>query len=289
METSAKELEIIFDEKPEQVLNGNREFVGQKVCHPFAFETVEKPVTYTFKRRGKTIKKTTIKKSSHYSSNFLDAEVEADVTGADRFEIKFDGGCGLALLDPESKTFTVYARYDVKKDAKTGDWKERGENWIACEPKPTIPEANHWPHFRPCYEDPKGYRWFIEAFKKLEDTGFLQKVSKSFTFELMGKKVNFCKTDPIEENSVIIPHGLATIDIPKEFRNYEGFKKVFEQVPHIEGVVVYAPSGKVYKVRRDMYRDEKGVRMAWPNGTPDDHPSLGGEGLASKLLKTCFI
>lgn len=257
-------------EDPIATLNSNNisyEFTGQKLKHPFEMKTIEEVNEWTDKR-GKKI--TRVIKGQVYTHSVINSDIkEEDAV----IQLKHDGSCGYMCFDEESRQFTVYARFDVHIDPKTGTWKDViGKDWIACEPEPEISKDSdshkkyHWPHFRPCSEDPKAYKWFIEGFEKFKDTKLLEKINRSFTFELMGNKVQRCESDLIpNHNAVIIPHGLVTVNIPVEMRTYEGFKRFFELYDKVEGVIIHCKDS-VYKVRRDMFEDSQGVRLKWPNG-----------------------
>ena len=80
-----------------------------------------------------------------------------------------------------------------------------------------------------------------------------------YSIEWVGKKMN-CKTvDPTDHPAMIIVHGSVHIKIPPSLRNFEGFKKIFQAIPTIEGLVAYLPNGQIVKIRRDMYSG-----MYWP-------------------------
>ena len=53
-------------------------------------------------------------------------------------------------------------------------------------------------------------------------------------------------------------HGSLQISIEKEMRTYDGFKKLFEEIPNIEGVVAYTKKGQ-FKIRRNMFES-----LEWP-------------------------
>ena len=243
-------------------------FNGQKILHPFKMKTIKE--TYSFKnKRGKTITKNT--QGKVYENEFIDKETKNEIENAIRFEVKHDGSCGYIQYNPEDDSYTPYTRRDIKKD-KTGDFPEPSSEWIPCEPKPTSKEATHWPHFRKCNEDTSQYKWELEAFETAMKTGKLN-IKKSLTCEYMGKKKNFCSSDPIESNCVIVPHGLYHIEIPKDSRTYEGLLKVLQDISYIEGIIIYGPT-KIFKIRRDMFFID-GSRLKWPN--PDSVKKLSEE------------
>lgn len=233
-------------------------FTGQKLLHPFKMKKVEEE--YSFKnKRKQTITKT--KTGNVYDNTYIDGNVQTEIENATRFEIKHDGSCGYIQYNPEDNTYTPYSRRDLKKGA-SGEFPTPSTEWIPCEAKPLIPESTHWPHFVKCKEDSSLYKWELEAFDQALNSNKLN-VNKSFTCEYMGKKKNFCLSDPIDLNCAIVPHSSYQIDIPNKYRNYDGFLKVFLEVPYIEGLVIYGPT-RTFKIRRDMYCSD-GTRLKWPN------------------------
>lgn len=241
----------------------NGTFMGQKLLHPYVFTPIEEE--YTFKKGKRTI--TRKKTGNVYGKECVAEGLESRIKHSKCF-LKHDGMCGFIMYDPDLQKFIPYARYDIRRDKKTGEFGEPKPEWIPCESKPIIQEANHWPHFRCCYEDDKGYKWLIKAFNELIESGVLDGITTSFTCEFMGKKCNYCKTDPIEDLSTIIPHSCIRIDIPEELKTFDGFRSIFNTIPFIEGLVLYCDDNSVYKVRRDMFLDQDDKRMKWPNQEP---------------------
>jgi hypothetical protein len=221
-------------------------FAGQKIHHPFETkELVE----------GK-------RKKIVYVDKFASSELENAILTCDRYDIKHDGSCGAVSYNDISKKLNLYARYDIKRN-KEGefDCPLKTSNWIQCEDKPTDVKATHWPHFRPCDEDKKAYKWFLESTNNLPQ---IEKFDGLLTVEYMGKKINWKNSDPINENCLIVPHGLLKITVPKLLRAYDGFKQIFEAIPTIEGLVAYTNLGPL-KIRREMFEG-----LSWP-GEPAEY------------------
>lgn len=281
-------------------------FHGQKMFHLFDFD--KEIVTYTKTwGRGKKKKTEEITKTYlHYKDGYADANAQKTLEDPDAiFEVKFDGGCGSLIYDETEGKYNPYTRRDVKKNndgVALGEpryWKERKDTWIPCEPEPTVPEANHWPHMVPCYEEPNSNKWMIQAFENLQKTHVLDNHTKSFTIEWMGQKCNYCKTDPIEDDLAIIAHGSIRIELPASdtIRSYEGMKTLLTQIPFIEGIVCYSQHG-VFKVRRDLFWSDTNPKrnMSWGR-TPitefaercPDFDFANGHGLAHYVKLTHSI
>lgn len=251
---------VPFDDLIKKQINFN----GQKLFHPF--NLVEIQENYSFAKKNKVTQR--IVKKLVYENKYVSDNVKNDIENALEFHLKHDGECGLIFYNEQENKYYPYTRFDIKKNQNTNDFNDSPKNWISCEPKPIDNKATHWPHFRPCYEDTKCYKWKIEAFNKMISSKILENKQKSFTCEYMGRKCNYCQSDPIEENSVIVPHGSIIFNIPIELRNYNGFRKIFESIPIIEGFVVYCQNGKIYKIRRDMYLGSDNKRLEWPTKNP---------------------
>ena len=108
------------------------------------------------------------------------------------------------------------------------------------------------------------YKWHLHAFGLLVKSGKLEGIKKSFTCEYMGKKFNYKKSDGVNEDGVIVPHGLVSLTVPVELRTVDGFKQILEQIPFIEGLIVHGKDDIVWKIRRDMYHNGS-KRMEWPS------------------------
>lgn len=284
------EKNVVFVKVPLEKVLDRTGFVGQKIFHLFDFDKEE--VTYTKNVGGKKYKGKN-KKTEQVTRIYLHYKDGHSITDAKKvlddpntvFEVKFDGGCGLLQYSETEEKYLPYTRRDVKKD-KDGQWKERKETWIPCQEEPTVPEANHWPHMVCCYEEPNAYKWMIQAFENLEKTGILANMKKSFTIEWMGKKCNPCKTDPIDDDLTIVPHGAIRVQVPLELRNYEGIKSLITSCPFIEGLVCHSEHG-VYKIRRDLFWADDGKRnMSWGNKDITEYKDMGfdfanGHGLAN--------
>lgn len=212
-------------------------FNGQKLLHPFKTKTIQ----------GEKKWKTSI---------FYTCEPIYDLTDCERFDIKHDGSCGALVWNNSNNQYEPFARFDVKK--KNGFFQMPNcdtSRWIKCEEMPTSEEASHWPHFRPIYEDPKTYKWYIVAFENsLESITKMtkEKNGEIITIEYMGKKFNGKPEDPINKECGIVIHGSLRMNIPKEMRNYEGFRKIFSVFP-IEGLVAYPEGRSPMKIRAELF------------------------------------
>lgn len=254
------EVELLMH--PVNTLKDRQQFSGQKLLHPLKTKTV---IT-VMKHVGKNNKEFTREvKEMVYEPEFV-PEAEYDIKNATRFEMKHDGSCGYIFWDVEAQSFVPYARYDVKRE-KDGQFKSVPPNAIPCEPQPTSDDATHWPHFVPCSNDPKAYKWYIDAFTKMLASGKLDGLKTSFTCEYMGKKFNYKPCDGVELDAAIVPHGLVTIDIPVELRTPDGLMAVLEAFPFMEGIVIYGKD-HVWKVRREMFM--KGShKLQWPSDSKE--------------------
>jgi|SRR5579872_1507348 len=236
------------------ILNRPRPFKGQKICHPFKVVKLELPDNWA---KGKKTKLQPV-----YTPDFISPEVEEAIKNATAFEVKLDGQCALVVKNADG-SFTIYARLDIKRDEKTGEFKTPPLGAIPGEPKPTDEKADHWPHYVPLETNSSMYKWVKVAFDSAVKSGKLEGINQSFTCEIMGQKINKNNTcDPVTQDAVIVPHGLISIEIPVELRNYDGFLKIFNAFPFIEGIVAYGEND-VWKIRRDMFLVD-GNRLEWP-------------------------
>ena len=247
--------EILKEQKQEN------NFKGQKIFHPFKTKKINQP--YSFKDKRGTIKNRT-RTCLVYDNSFESPEIQNLIKEAREIQFKHDGACGYMYYDSKEK-YVPYTRYDIKKDKKTGLFKEAKPEWIPCQDKPDDPEATHYPHFRSCFEENNDYKWQLEAFKKFCNSDQFTKHSKSFTCEFMGRKFNYKKSDPVDDDASIVPHGSIILEIPKELRTYDGFLKIFKELPFIEGFVVYCNNNSIFKIRREMYVDNDGKKLEWGN------------------------
>ena len=213
-------------------------FNGQKLLHPF---------------KTKTIKGEKVWENQMF---YIDDFSDINLSECDRFDIKHDGSCGALVWNNSKNEYEPYARFDIKK--KNNQFTKPSSftsKWIECEPMPTTEEASHWPHFRPIYEDPKTYKWYINAFESSLES--IKKMTKEkngeiVTIEYMGSKFNGKPEDPIHKECGIVIHGSLRMNVPKELRNYEGFKKIFS-VFHIEGLVAYPEGKSPMKIRAELF------------------------------------
>lgn len=239
------------------VLNTPTMFNGEKLLHPLVTKLVTTQVTKSGKH-GKPFVQTNT--SMFYLPDFVPGALE-DLQEAERFDMKHDGSCGYLLRDETEGKFIPYARFDVRKQ-KDG-FPDVPKDGIPCEPMPTNPDATHWPHFVPCASKPNDYKWYLHAFKLAEQSGKLDHLKQSFTVEYMGKKFNYKPCDGVEQDATIVPHGLVTLEIPKELRTYEGFKKILKAFPFMEGIIVRGKN-HIWKMRREMFHDEHD-ELKWPS------------------------
>jgi len=99
------------------------------------------------------------------------------------------------------------------------------------------------------------YKWSQNAFDS--STEYISKMTpevhgNTVTIEYMGKKFNGKPSDPISKECGIVIHGSLRMDVPKPLRNYDGFKKIFENVS-IEGLVAYPQNGPPMKIRAELF------------------------------------
>lgn len=224
-------------------------FNGQKILHPFGLDT-----KFLLKNdKNGTSKQVPI---GTYYKNSNDIATTELLKSCKRFDIKHDGSCGAIVWNEELKQYEPYARFDIKKN-KQGEFfnASKTDKWIECESKPTHPEATHHPHFRPCSEDKKAYKWNILAFdlaKEKLQAFTPDKHGKIITVEYVGKKFNYNKSDSIEEDARLVVHGSLQVEVPEELRNYDGFMALFKELPTIEGLVAYTDMGPL-KIKREMF------------------------------------
>jgi len=264
MEHSEILCETMIDNQPVRIvknplssIDGSRPFIGQKINHPFAMKHVDGVETWWDRKKNKQVTKKT--KELAYDNRFISEEADNDVRDADRIELKHDGQCG--YIKYENGNLIPFTRYDVKRD-ESGKFKNPPPNSFPCEPEPQTDDATHWPHMVPLSNDPKAYKHNLSAFDIASKSGKLSKIKCSFTCEYMGLKFNHRSTDPFQLDGVIVPHGLITLEIPKELRTHDGMMKIMQAFPFIEGMVIYGKQN-VWKIRRDMfYCDSK--KLQWP-------------------------
>uniref|UniRef100_A0A6C0AC51 Uncharacterized protein n=1 Tax=viral metagenome TaxID=1070528 RepID=A0A6C0AC51_9ZZZZ len=217
-------------------------FNGQKIAHPWypCGDSDDKMNWQTNKR--------------YDTNNPRYDDIDEVLHNTDRFDIKHDGSCGAVMWDGEK--FIPYKRYDVRKDKKTGEWKtyNKNDSWIECEPKPIIDDATHWPHFIPVTKEDKPSKWYFKAFenKKITevDTKTLNK-GDMFTIEYMGKVLNGKISDMVDDVNLVF-HGALQMDIPKPLRCHDGFKRIFETLPLMEGLICYTNKYGPIKIRCEM-------------------------------------
>lgn len=257
------------------------DFNGEKICH--AFETNKTTYTKTIvsRRKGTSIEKKISSTSSCYGSEFISDAVALQIANA-TLHTKVDGQCGLILYNESKGTYHPYCRHDIKYDEKANDWDPRyltknddgsytpiDITYIPCQPNPGASPGYHWPFWRPV--DQKRDKWLHAAFViMMNDYDLSLLPKKSFTCEYMGNKSNRCESDLLPDYvyCAIIPHHmLPTIDIPSNQRTYDNFLHYFQHTnPYVEGIVAYCDNGIKYKIRRDMFKNNDGAPLSWPNG-----------------------
>lgn len=236
-------------------------FNGQKLLHPFVTKTITKQIT----KQGKGNKQIVQTVTDMIYTPEIVPEALYDLQNAIRFDMKHDGSCGFLLWDEKKEEYIPYCRFDVRKEH--GAFPDVPKDGIPCEPMPTDPEATHWPHFVPCASKPKDYKWYLHAFEQAIKSGKLDRLSKSFTVEYMGKKFNYKPCDGVEQDAVIVPHGLITLDIPVELRTFDGFKKIMEAFPFMEGIIIRGKK-KLWKVRRELFTNDN-QKLKWPSDSTE--------------------
>lgn len=215
-------------------------FNGQKLLHPL------KTHTEIIGRQQKLL----------YDYEYVSDEVASLMRNTSIYGVKHDGACG-ALVWNDVTGYEIYTRFDIKyRDGKFETDKDTSR-WIPCEECPTDPWATHWPHFRPCSEDDKAYKWQIKAFEQVVDK--IKTMSpivfgKIVTLEFMGKKFAGKDEDQLPRECEIVLHGTLILDIPPELRTPTGFYDILEVLP-IEGLVAYPKDSQPLKIRKDLFRD----------------------------------
>jgi hypothetical protein len=247
-------------------------FQGQKMLHPF-----------------KTIYEDS--KSMYYQDTFASEEIKRlTQDGATEFDVKHDGSCGALFWNGAKGKYEPYARFDIKKKKGMDDFTTELDTskWFPCEPKPTAERATHWPHFRPVSEDPKMYKWYIKAFEnaaKYVSQMTPEVYGELVTIEYMGNKFNGKPCDPLDDKSVnIVLHGRLQLIIPIELRTPEGFRKILERLPVVEGIVVHPLTSSPFKIRAETF---KGLEWGGTGVAADFTQQYGhekGSGLSREVV-----
>lgn len=122
----------------------------------------------------------------------------------------------------------LYKRYDIKKNKKTGEFKNVPENSISCQSPDQI--TGHWPHWLKCNRNNPADKYHFEAFDKLKN-----KVDG--TYELCGEKI---QGNP--ENIVgheLIKHGQEILIDLEDF-SFDSIKEYLSNpANNIEGIVFH--------------------------------------------------
>lgn len=262
---SGASIRVIYHEIP------NSPFSGNKLQHPFRLEEMIE----TTIRRGKQVSS----RSSVYGS-FTSPEAEAQLLSTlTRFFVKFDGSCGEVLAGvPRRRHDLEIIKNTDNPVAKVG---ERFEllSYAPCEERPVIPEGAsakfHWPHMRDVVLTDKvlmgktGDKWFADAAQNFLASVWFQKFGSNFPRipgEWMGPKIQLNLTDPLPGHT-FMPFNMVEFEVPVELRTPKGFREIFLTIPNIEGLVAYCPES-IFKVRRDMYLGEDGMRLEWGKSAP---------------------
>lgn len=229
-------------------------FNGQKLGHPFTLANIIVKDSWS-KNPSKT------RSEPHYTPDFISPEVEADVTEAIAFEIKLDGQCGKIVI--ENGKVKAHKRHELHLKKEIADYPPASSGETPCEPRPnpSVDREPGWPHMNPLENDSSASKHNFAAFEAAQKSGKLEKITRSFTCEYMGKQFNGKSCDPVD-SPVIVPHGLLCFDIPKELRNYAGFLKIVQAFPSIEGFLIYGKNN-IWKLRRDMFLVD-GQKLKWP-------------------------
>ena len=146
---------------------------------------------------------------------------------------KYDGTCCMI------KQGKLYKRYDAKKGKKPP------EGAIPCQPEPD-PITSHWPHWVLVDKNKPEDKWFIEAFKRLEEQSLLYgKYIIDGTYELCGPHF---QTNPYNlDIDLFYKHGDKVLEnVP---RTFEGIKQYLND-NYIEGIVFHRGNGEMCKIKR---------------------------------------
>lgn len=146
---------------------------------------------------------------------------------------KYDGTC---CLIEQGK---LYRRYDAKRG------KVPPKDAIPCQPEPD-PITGHWPHWVPVKENNPDDKWYIEAFKKVEEQSLLYgKYIIDGTYELCGP--HFLGNPYNLDFDIFYKHGDKVLeDVP---RTFEGIKDYLKN-HYIEGIVFHRGNGEMCKIKR---------------------------------------
>ena len=140
--------------------------------------------------------------------------------------VKIDGSC-CAIIDG-----VFYKRYGAKKGRKAP------EGAIPCCEPDTI--TGHHPHWVKVDANNPSDKWFVSAYKKLND-------KQDGTYEAIGKHFQGNPYDLIDD--IIVPHGQATIEVE---RTFDGIKKYLEE-NYIEGIVFWLDGEPQCKIKRSDF------------------------------------
>ena len=146
---------------------------------------------------------------------------------------KYDGTCCLIQNNK------LYKRYDAKQG------KQPPEGAIPCQPEPD-PITTHWPHWVEVKENKPDDKWYIKAWKRLQETSErYNRIIEDGTYELCGPHF---QTNPYDlEFDLFYKHGDKVLtDVP---RTFEGIKEYLKS-HYIEGIVFHRGNGDMCKIKR---------------------------------------
>ena len=140
--------------------------------------------------------------------------------------VKVDGSC-CAIINGE-----LYKRYDAKKGRKSPIGAIP-----CCEADPI---TGHHPHWVKVDENNPADKWFVEAYKKLND-------KQGRTYEAIGEHFQGNPYNLIGD--ILVPHGQGVVEVE---RTFEGIKKYLEE-NYIEGLVFWCGGEPKCKIKRSDF------------------------------------
>ena len=157
---------------------------------------------------------------------------------------KYDGTC---CLIKEGK---LYKRREIKKG------KQKPDNFVLADHDENTGKTVGW---LPVDFDSKDDKWHVEAFtnadKKLEDG----------TYELLGKKI---QGNPEKyDRHTLLKHSEAQVflDVPREYHALQNWLKEKD----IEGLVFHHPDGRMGKIKKRDFGQERRVGSEFTNALPE--------------------
>ena len=153
---------------------------------------------------------------------------------------KYDGTACLVRNE------AIYARYDRKKNRKTGSWKPEPDGWIACQQS-----GIHWPGWKPVREEPE-YQWHREAFAFWS--------GEAGSYELVGPKVQGNPYGLMDSHQLWRHGGITLFDLPSP-PTVESLESYLED-HYIEGIVWHHSEHGMVKLKASDFN------LVWPNDPP---------------------